>query len=203
MSMRIAASFLDFCHSLDRLRYGLEGSSVFNHELACTLRLCHAPKLASPVEGESYLCTLLQNWVQGYVVGTKQTRTDRLHQTMNRQGRDGRRTLPSTISIALSGRRGKKVEVKWVVCYLAGIRPAETRADGVDLECSHRCINQGRDPLRLDSINEECIDPSCLCWETKSQNQSRGNWFCCKPCSHSHCSRTVCECQGLHIPPCL
>lgn len=203
MALSIARSFLDLCQSLDRLRHGLEGCRMFDFSYASELRLSHGPQLVQPAEGESYLSTVLENWVQGYVLGQRRTRTGQLHQTMKRQGRDGRRTLPSTISIALCGRRGKKVEVKWIVCYLAGVCPELVDSGGVDLECSHRCINQGQDSLRLDSIDEECIDAACLCWETKSQNQSRGNWFCCKPCRHDDCGRTVCHCQGLHVPSCL
>ena len=47
-----------------------------------------------------------------------------------------------------------------------------------------------------------CIAKLCLCWESKSVNQSRGQSFCTKVCAHIGCDQIVCVCQSIHEPNC-
>ena len=86
-----------------------------------------------------------------------------------------------------------KVPVTWIVCYLNGNRPDNTaQSEWTRQEVSHRCIHG------------KCITPSHLCWESKAQNQSRGNKFCSRRCIHEDCQAiNVCDCQKFHIPCCI
>jgi len=83
--------------------------------------------------------------------------------------------------------------VTWIVCYLNGNRPDNTaQSEWTRQEVSHRCIHG------------KCITPSHLCWESKAQNQSRGNKFCSRRCIHEDCQAiNVCDCQKFHIPCCI
>jgi len=88
----------------------------------------------------------------------------------------------------------------WLACYLNGIYPDKAQEGWEAFECSHRCCFN-RQGAAADG--RMCIDKECLVWESKSSNQSRGNDFCTQKCKHEACGRTVCECQGLHSPPCV
>jgi len=142
--------------------------------------------------------------------------------------KDINKTLPTTIQNAIeallpaptwtgkaptsiNNDRGGKVAVTWVVCYINNILPDQQRPRWQFFECSHRCINRyylsangwdGGDFGRLPNPMC-CVTAECLCWESKSYNQSRGNDFCCRPCSHPECDLTICDCQTIHYPPCL
>lgn len=87
--------------------------------------------------------------------------------------------------------RAKKPH-SWFVCYVYNIVPDETE-DGWELcQCSHICVNG------------KCVTAEHLCWESASENQSRGNRFCRKKCTHDDCDTiNVCHCQEFHDPPCI
>jgi len=182
----VAMRFMDMCDTLDAIKATYVRVVPRNQSGA---------KYPRSKVGEPYLVTHLRHWVEGYVAGRRLTRTEREHRVMRKVGRDGRRQLPNTVSRAGWDKEGVKFEVKWIVCYLEGILPYTDQPNWQQMECSHRCINSGLD-------HEECIDHRCLCRESKSANQSRGNTFCCKPCAHS-CGEVVCECQHFHDPSCI
>jgi hypothetical protein len=86
----------------------------------------------------------------------------------------------------------KKVPHTWFVCYLFDILPDVNEEGWERFQCSHRCINSA------------CVTPDHLCWESASENQSRGNSFCRKPCTHKDCKAfNSCSCQCNHKPHCL
>lgn len=103
--------------------------------------------------------------------------------------------IPSEVLKALpsSVNRAKK-PISWVVCAVHDILPPTGR----QTECSHVCVN------------DDCINPAHLHWESRSINQSRGakgtdgNRICTRPCSHASCtSINICECSGIHQPHCV
>lgn len=166
-----------------------------------------------PKLGEDYLITHLKAWVQKHVLIEKHTtRTSLKHEVMI-YGGDGRRSLPSTICAAIHMldnpkpvwglSTDQKVPVTWIVCYLNNIRPDTTEENWQSFDCSHRCISYDLKGSEGQEQRLECIDKACLCWESKSYNQSRGNWFCCKICTHTDCAKIVCLCQQIHDPPCI
>lgn len=110
------------------------------------------------------------------------------------KGKDGRRDLPKAIVNKLREANAdwsqSKFEVKWIVCYINNILPDQTKQNWQLFECSHTCIE------------DFCVSPSCLCWESKSVNQSRGQSFCTKVCAHIGCDQIVCVCQSIHEPNC-
>lgn len=193
--VNIAGRFIDLCFKLD----GVKGS--YRREVPP-----HSPSKDYPpaTPTEPYLLTHLRDWVRRHCLGRekRELRTGGYHDTMARHGSDGRRQLPVQLCRAI--RRSvdpafperAKVEVKWIVCYLADIRPDQTLSNWRMLECSHRCINWGL-------VSEECITPTCLVWESKADNQSRGGSspLCMHSCSH--CGQPLCCCQNLHMPCCL
>jgi hypothetical protein len=148
-------------------------------------------------QGKCYLSTHLS-----YVIQKSSEKKDKCWiSTLIDGSVDGnpRIAIPSTIVKALSAANvqwGKnvarpKVPVTWVICWLYDIYPGKLE-NWEKFEVSHRCRNN------------TCVTPKHLCWETKSQNQSRGNDFCRRKCTHSTCqSRCVCECQAFHNPCCL
>jgi len=134
------------------------------------------------------------------------TRTGALHTLVKRkQAGDYRLALPSTIYQALVKSAQSRPDERlwcaqnltatWVVCYLFEILPDQTMEGWERMECSHRCAFN--EPDRF------CVEPRCLVWETKADNQSRGNMFCTRFCKHAECIKTVCECQEIHTPACL
>ena len=83
-----------------------------------------------------------------------------------------------------------KKPVTWFICWLNAIHPDKTKTGWESYQCSHLCTRGN------------CITETCLCWESASSNQSRGNDFCERLCAHKNCKKTICKCQGLHDPPC-
>jgi hypothetical protein len=186
----IAARFMDMCDTFNRLAPSYVRVVPLNQ-----------PQNNYPptVPNQPYIITHLTHWVAGYVVQSNTlTRSGNLHVQTSKVGSDNRRTIPSTIRKAIAQLpnprwQAEKAEVKWVVCWLNGILP-DTNAQGwQQFECSHKCIEFGL-------TNTCCIDVGCLCWESKSTNQSRGNRFCMLQCTH--CLQPLCHCQHLHNPPC-
>ena len=176
--------------------------------------------------GEPYLHTHLRHWVNSYIVGgVHNTRTNQQHAVMTHTpgSKDDRRTLPSNIlkcyrehvlpiiddstspfyDILLLEENLSKVEVAWVVCYLNNILPDQNLAGWRTFECSHRCIERNHANVPISSIGLACVDPQCLTWESKPENQSRGgdNPICMRICNH--CQQRLCVCQGIHNPPCI
>lgn len=198
MAVNSAASYLQLRQDLDNIR------ATYTYAVASQIRLDESPtsaRIVVAVPGEAYLITQLTDWLNRYVAGVRQTRTGGNHRTMLRQGKDGRRQLPATLRHALH-MGPRKVEVKWIACYLAGVHPlGPTDNAGNPLECSHRCIDQDATGKLSTQYGEECIEAGCLCWESKSANQSRGNNFCARACAHG-CGAWVCRCQSLHVPHC-
>jgi len=186
----IAKRFMRFCDALDAVE------ATYQRQVPERQPQSDYPL---PVDGESYLVTHLKYLVRTWTSGARsETRTGDTHAVMKLQGKDGRRTLPKLLSNALGERyEHRKVEAKWIVCYLHNVRPDQTKADWEHFECSHRCIENG-----LRSAGVTCISHECLCWESKSCNQSRGNSFCTQLCCHEGCNLSLCACQRIHIPAC-
>lgn len=197
--INIAARFVNFCLELDRLRPILRRK-----------RPPHASEKDYPptVKEEDYLITLLKHRVQSakdemanYATMGFETRIGVWHVVVEK--RYERPAFPRPIRNGLKDINSplhskEHCELTWIVCYLEGIRPNQKLPNWEKFECSHRCIEYS-----LSEDNYCCIDPDCLCWESKSDNQSRGNNFCTKKCSHKDiCDKCICECQGIHNPPC-
>lgn len=161
--------------------------------------------------------THLKHFLHQYVSDSAEkytTRTGIVHQVADYGGLngDGRRTIPSTIRCALVNladpkatwgtSEDQKAPLTWIVCYIHNILPDTTREDWQSYDCSHRCICHNL--IRKDENKRYvCVEPGCLVWESKSYNQSRGNWYCCKKCAHNDCQKSVCECNKIHEPACL
>jgi hypothetical protein len=196
----IGARFVFFCEELDRLKPQFARNPPPHSQI----------KSYPPVvEGEDYLITLLKNRISSAKDAMKavgfpehQTRSGEWH-TAVFKGLE-RATFPRPIRRGLEDIKSsiankEHCELSWVVCYLEGIRPNKQLPNWEQFECSHKCIEWGLDmPGRV--TNYCCIDPDCLVWESKSVNQSRGNDFCMRTCTH--CNKFVCHCQGFHNPPC-
>jgi len=184
---------MNMCDTFDRLRPTYLRTVPTNQPTA---------NYPPPVTNEDYLVTHLRQWVQGYRYGIMPTRSGTGHHVCTRAGSDNRKTIPSTIRTAITALNNpswaaEKAELKWVVCYLNNIRPDTTQQGWQQFECSHKCIEHGLGQAYC------CIDARCLCWESKSVNQSRGNKFCMRNCGHNNCNLFVCHCQGFHNPPCI
>jgi len=127
---------------------------------------------------------------------------------------DYRLSFPTTIQVELGLLAKRKpsentwvsqnITATWVVCYLNGIFPDQTKHGWQNMECcSHRCAFNRQAAPGPSVMGWVCVEPTCLVWESKAANQSRGNDFCTRQCVHADCWQTVCECQGIHNPPCL
>lgn len=181
-NVRIAERFEAFCDALKRI----EASYV-------RTVTSHAHQVYYPDMDPSEPCLLTHLWfvILSSVTARTPTRSGVFHALQNTQGNDGRRDIPSTIFLHLGAAwTQKKVEAKWIVCYLHDIYPDRSKS-GLELfECSHRCIVAN------------CIDPSCLTWESKANDQSRGQPCCMRICVHMSCGRRLCTCQNIHSPSC-
>lgn len=112
--------------------------------------------------------------------------------------KDARYTVPAAIVQAIAAKgagavwNGKKVQGTWIVLYLAGVLPPQTKSGWELFECSHLCLDK------------RCLASAHLVWESKATNQSRGHMHeaCRKACSHG-CGQMLCVCQRLHFPPCV
>ncbi len=190
-----AARFLGMCEAFDKIK------STYVRVVPYKQPQSNYPQRK---EGEEYLFTHLKHWVGTFSdVESAQTRCGNSHQLIKRRdGDDFRRTIPATIVSAIQqlddeelwgmkhdDARNVKVPVTWIVCYLNNIKPEGEGFENFD--CSHRCITS------------ECITAACLCWESKSANQARGNNFCSRKCAHDGCDKTICLCQSIHEPHCL
>lgn len=155
-----------------------------------------------------YIITHLTHWVESYEATEGNLRTGGTHTLMLYNSNENRRCLPSTIRNAIAeispgscfGKKNSRVPVTWIVMYLHAIFPDETLLNWRLFECSHRCIEYNE--RRTRNRRYVCIDPECLVWESKSVNQSRGNWTCTRECTHN-CGKILCVCQKLHDPPCI
>jgi hypothetical protein len=152
-------------------------------------------------EGEFYLITHLKHWIDVKIEKDQNflTRNGKQHAVMKSNGKDLRRSLPTTINSAMSVVDSgwdlkKRVTVTWIVCYLNKIHPDQEKKNWEYFECSHTCIEFGLD----NKFN--CISSGCLIWESQSVNQSRGNEYCMRKCSH--CQNWCCHCQMFHDPKC-
>jgi len=158
------------------------------------------------------------------IVGQKKvmwTRTGASHLVAPKPNKDDNRLdLPRPIKNALlhlqtlepNSWYNPKPEMTWLVCWLNNIYPDMSQPGWEAFECSHRCVERDQTGMKLKRIASStkygwaCIDPDCLCWESRSDNQSRGNTFCYKPCTHEGCTKPngyVCSCSSLHDPPCI
>lgn len=90
----------------------------------------------------------------------------------------------------------ERITLTWAVCYVNDIAPDQSAANWKNFECSHRCIEKDV------AEGYRCIDPKCLVWESKSDNQDRANAGCRKQCSHN-CGKIICQCNNVHNPVCL
>lgn len=190
-----AERFITMCNTLDRI------STMYKRIVPKNQSQKQYPDTNTR---EPYLVTHLTYWVSQYIEQDEyKTRTGEIHQVMKCSG-DGRRTIPSTICEAIKKldnplwgcSKDQKVRITWIVCYLHNIQPNTTTNQWQAFDCSHRCIC-----YNLDGYT--CIDPKCLIWESKSYNQSRGNHYCCNPCTHfEECGKTICSCNEIHIPSC-
>lgn len=148
------------------------------------------------VVNEDYLITHLTHMVRSQTNPIAvSSRTNTQHQLLGRaNGKDGRRQLPVTIVRALQDKDSEwtqiKFEVKWIVCFLNNILPDQAKENWQLFECSHICIE------------DDCVTANHLCWESKSVNQSRGQSFCTRVCTHDDCEQIVCVCQRFHLPSC-
>lgn len=93
---------------------------------------------------------------------------------------------------------GHKITVSWVSAFLADILPDQAIPGWTVMECSHRCAIDPSIPG-----SGFCLE-NHLVWESKAENQSRGNPRCRLLCSHAGCvaNQSICECLGFHNPSC-
>jgi len=193
----IAKRFMDMCATFDSIK------ATYTRQVPFKQSEQDYPPV---VKDEPYLLTHLKFMVKIKLINQEfKTRTGRIHEVTIKkpQDKDNRYTVPSTIRSAIVllpetealWKNHNKVELKWITCYLADIKPNTSQTGWEKFECSHRCIEFG-----LNSYF--CVDASCMTWESKSINQSRGNPWCAKQCSHN-CGKIICECQGMHNPPCI
>lgn len=129
---------------------------------------------------------------------------------------DGRRSFPKYLRTVFKNygcQINEKIMLTWLVAYIHGIRPNRQLPGWQTFELSHRCINKSLNEgslvafldggkLQANSDQYLCISPTCLVWESKSVNQSRGYGICFKMCGHK-CGKYACACSQLHMPPCL
>lgn len=157
---------------------------------------CKQSDYPPALPNEDYLLTHLK-WMVSQQSNpiVQYTRSGQEHQLLARaDGKDGRRDLPKAIVNKLreadSNWTQSKFEVKWIVCYINNVLPDQTKRNWQLFECSHTCIE------------DFCVSPNCLCWESKSVNQSRGQSYCTKVCAHAGCGQIICACQSIHVPTC-
>jgi hypothetical protein len=94
----------------------------------------------------------------------------------------------------------EKITYTWAVCYVSDIKIDTSKPGWEDFECSHRCCEYDENAKRI--VGLRCVDPGCLTWESKSDNQGRANAACRKPC-HCGCGEAVCAANHVHSPSCL
>ena len=194
-----AYRFMQMKQSLDSIR------SIYNRNPQKHSREEDYPE---QVTGQDYLVTHLNHWLSTYVtiIGTTRSGLDHKLMVHTQAKEDGRRSLPRSIRGCLHRNLTKgqwgyrttkdpcpdiKVTLTWVVCYIQGIVPDASLDGWQTFECSHRCAE----------VEHLCLDPDCLFWESRSANQSRGYGLCWRVCTH--CGRHLCECQQIHVPPCI
>lgn len=168
--------------------------------------------------GTPYLETHLQFMLTGAPQRAARTfprRGTGTHTLIQRKNaNDYRLALPSTIVAALETHAQASPEVcwcaenvtaTWIACYLNGIFPDESQPEWGAFECSHRCAFNRQEVVVAAPSPKGwmCVEPTCLVWESKAMNQSRGNDFCVRECKHADCALSVCACQGIHLVPCL
>lgn len=158
---------------------------------------------------EPYLITHLKSIISNAGIWETKTRTGISHKLVPLRG-DGRRDIPSTIMEALQkekeagswlsdGKKEKKVPLTWLVCYLHNRRPNMENPRWEFYDCSHVCCCRYEEKKQEEFV---CVSIECLTWESKSDNQERGNKLCMKACVHDGCQWHVCRCQRFHQPPC-
>jgi len=171
---------------------------------------------------EDYLITQLRVWLNRHIAKSKkevcQTRSDTIYHTVlilqpNSLGKvNTARQIPITINAAiLKDKKAKwhlkqKVPLTWIVCYLENILPNTTVNNWESFDCSHRCIGfygiDDNEPPRY--LQGTCVTKDCLVWESKRDNQERGNRFCTQKCVYDDvCENYLCICQKLHKPCCI
>ena len=103
------------------------------------------------------------------------------------------------ITLDKNGRpsKGSKVTLTWLICYVWGVYPNQNDQDWETYECSHRCLC-----ARHGKSNLVCTWADHLCWESSSNNQSRGYSQCLTFC-HCGCDETLCRLYNVHYPYCL
>jgi hypothetical protein len=117
------------------------------------------------------------------------------------------RRLPLSIVQALSEQcwHHAEVNVTWIVCYLTDNKPDTTKTGWEQFQCAHLCLNgDWRAPAWQAAVR--CARASHLCWESCSDWHRRiqTHDVCMLPCTCSEgCTKTICQCQGLHEPCCL
>lgn len=94
---------------------------------------------------------------------------------------------------------GEKITFTWAVCYVNDIQIDTTKDGWEKFECSHLCCELDENGKRI--VGLRCVDPACLTWESKSNNQSRANPTCRKQC-HCGCGDTICAANNAHSPHC-
>jgi len=125
-----------------------------------------------------------------------ETRSGVSHREAPKAPNNGRIALPVSIMRTLVNKpetwsdKDFRKPFTWFVCWRDSIKPDQLKSEWQNFECSHRCTSKSN-----------CWSASCLTWECKSVNQSRGQDFCTKVCTH--CGSRLCVCQSLHDPPCL
>lgn len=156
-------------------------------------------------KNEDYLITQLKFYLEIKIKGQKLLPCGEYHSFMIGNENDCRITIPAGILTHIDQHYqeqglwyNQKVQATWIVCYLHEIFPDTTIEGWKKWECSHLCIEQDMDK----KLKEYCIDSKCLCWESKSYNQSRGQGFCRRICNHKGCGEIQCVCQQNHDPPC-
>jgi hypothetical protein len=192
MSANHAGNYKSMCISLDSIK------AVYKRKVPR-----NQPQAKYPLTeaNQSYLLTHLKFWLFNLPTVTKLSRTGSEckvlcgHDRLEIINDDYRRTLPSTITAELKRSecpwQQSKVTVCWIICYLADIHSDEGHRDWKQFQCSHKCITQG------------CISINHQCWESASNNQSRGHTaeICLKRCTH--CNESLCHCQNIHSPACI
>lgn len=200
------AEYMRMCQSFDAIR------SSYTRVVPWKQRSDDYP----PEEpGRAYLLTHLQHAVTNAKHRdpiVTETRSGGHHTLIKKKNpNDYRISIPATIVQAiraLSGGAAAEEEAlwcstqataTWVVCYINGAHPDATKPGWERFDCSHRCVfnrmpgTQGR----------VCVEATCLVWESKADNQERGNKMCMRQCVHGCGAVNVCHCQGFHEPACL
>lgn len=164
------------------------------------------------IKTEPYLHTVLRAWITMYSnvsTPTKRNLNPGYVHNLSKHTGDGRQDLPKWLKrdLYVFGQKNKaafdwrprffgsdgskdcRVTLWWIVAYLHQMHPDQTLLGWETFECSHRCI-------------EQCLTAACLCWESKSINQSRNNPACMKTC-HCGCNVSLCAANAVHNKHCL